>query len=102
MNDNLMPHSPRVKGSNLNGETFYFPNDLKGILNIVVIPFRRDQTALLEEWTTSLEDFVAEYPIVAYYELPVLSVSYSAFRWWIDSGMSAGKVDDKARLDVIS
>lgn len=78
------------------------PNDLKGAVNIVVIAFRRDQTGLLTEWAPPLEDFVSKHPLVAYYELPVLSASYSPLSWWIDGGIRAGIVDDKARKITIT
>lgn len=102
MNDDLIPRFPKVKGSNLNGEAFNLPNDFKGVFNVIVIAFRRDQTGLLEEWAPPLEDFVAKHPKLAYYELPVLSASYSPIRWWIDGGMRAGIVDDKARKITIT
>lgn len=33
---------------------------------------------------------------------PVLSTSYSPFRWWIDGGMKAGFVDEMARRRTIT
>jgi len=102
MNDQMIPYFPSVKGSNLNGESFNLPNDFRGVFNIVVIAFRQNQTGLLEQWATALENFVTKHPMAAYYELPVLSSSYSPFRWWIDGGMRAGIVDEKARRITIT
>jgi len=45
---------------------------------------------------------VKKYPVLKYYELPVLSASYSPFRWWIDGGMRAGIVDEMARRRTIT
>jgi hypothetical protein len=93
---------PNVKGSNLNGENYNVPKDLKGRFNVVVIAFRREQTELLEGWAAALDAFVSKNPTVEYYELPVLSMSYSPLRWWIDGGMRAGIVDQKSRDRTIT
>lgn len=93
---------PRVTGSNLDGARFSLPNDFEGVLNIILIAFRREQTVLIEGWISCLEDLIKKYPDLRYYELPVLSKSYSPFRWWIDGGMRAGIVDETARRRTIT
>ena len=93
---------PRVAGSNLDGAKFNLPNDFEGDLAIILIAFRREQTVLIEGWTSCLEDLVKKYPGLRYYELPVLSTSYSPFRWWIVGGMKAGIVDEMARRRTIT
>lgn len=93
---------PTVSGSNLVGHGYNLPNDFKGNLNIVIIAFRREQTDLIEGWTSHLEDLVRKNPELKYYELPVLSRSYSPFRWWIDGGMRAGIPDAEARERTIT
>jgi len=37
-----------------------------------------------------------------FYELPVLNVAYSPFRWWIDGGMRAGITNHEARERTIT
>jgi hypothetical protein len=96
------PHFPEVKGSNLEGANFSLPHDLMGNINIVIIAFRREQTELLEEWGPPLEEFIENNPAVEFYELPVLSLSYSPFRWWIDGGMKAGILEAKSRKRTIT
>jgi hypothetical protein len=93
---------PRVTGSNLDGAKFNLPNDFEGVLNIILIAFRREQTELIEGWISCLEDLIKKYPGLRYYELPVLSTSYSPFRWWIGGGMRAGIVDEMARRRTIT
>jgi hypothetical protein len=93
---------PKVKGSNLNGDSYNLPKDLKGTFNIIIIAFRREQTEILEGWATALDAVVSKDQPVEYYELPVLSASYSPLRWWIDGGMRAGIVDQKSRDRTIT
>lgn len=102
MNGDTRINFPVVAGSNLDGHKYSLPNDFKGNLNIVMIAFRREQTNLIEGWTNRLEELVGKNPTLEYYELPVLSTSYSPFRWWIDGGMRAGILDDKARQRTIT
>lgn len=102
MNDDARSSFPKVSGSNLNGLRFNLPDDFKSSLNIVVIAFKRQHTDLIEGWTSHLEDLVRTNPELKYYELPVLSASYSPFRWWIDGGMRAGIIDNEARERTIT
>jgi len=93
---------PNVSGSNLEGQKLILPKDFEKKLNIVVIAFRREQTDLIERWTGSLEEIERKNPDIGFYELPVLSRSYSPLRWWIDGGMRAGITDSEARKRTIT
>lgn len=88
-----MLNFPNVSGSNLEGRKFNLPNDFEEKLNIVVVAFKREQTALIEGWTGSLEEIEQKSNNVRFYELPVLSKAYSPLRWWIDGGMRTGIAD---------
>lgn len=103
MSDNIETGDfPGVSGSNLEGRKFNFPNDFEGDLNIAVIAFRREQTALIEGWAPTLEEIEKKNPTVRFYELPVLNRAYSPIRWWIDGGMRAGITDVKNRRRTIT
>jgi len=93
---------PNVSGSNLEGQKLILPKDFEKKLNIVVIAFRREQTDLTDRWTGSLEEIERKNLTIRFYELPVLSRSYSPLRWWIDGGMRAGIADKKARKRTIT
>jgi len=93
---------PSVSGSDLEGKKHRLPNDFEGSLNIVIVAFRREQTDLIEGWTGSLEEIERKNLTIRFYELPVLSRSYSPLRWWIDGGMRAGIADKKARKRTIT
>ena len=93
---------PSVSGSNLEGKKRRLPNDFEGGLNIVRVVFRREHTGLIEGWLSSLTEMIAKNTELRFYELPVLNVSYSLFRWWIDGGMRAGITDHGARERTIT
>jgi hypothetical protein len=92
---------PRVSGSNLNGSRFNLPQDLTGDLKIVLIAFKRNQVSLLETWAPAMEEIEKNHQ-VTYYELPTLSRNYAPLGWWIDGGMRAGIIDEKARDKTIT
>ena len=103
MNDFSEPLTfPNVSGSNLEGRKFYFPKDFEGKLNIIVVAFKREQTSLIETWAEDLADIERKNPTVRFYELPVLSRTYSPIRWWIDGGMRAGISDSESRKRTIT
>jgi hypothetical protein len=93
---------PNVSGSNLEGKSRILPNDFEGDLNIVIIAFKREQTDLIESWLNSLAQMIEKNTKLGFYELPVLSRAYLPFHWWIDGGMRAGIVDDKARERTVT
>ena len=96
------PFFPSVSGTNLEGKKYKLPNDLEGILNIVIVIFRREHTDLVEGWLHSAKNIFEKEAQVRFYEIPVLSLSYSPFRWWIDGGMRAGIPDHEAREKTIT
>jgi hypothetical protein len=93
---------PNVSGSNLEGQKFNLPKDFEGKLIIAVVAFRREHTTLIEAWARSLGEIGQKNPGVKFYELPVLSRSYSPIRWWIDGGMRAGIADSRTRRRTIT
>ncbi len=98
----LNPVFPRVSGSNLNGKTFELPKDLKGKLNIVVIPFIRGQGVQIAEWVPSLNELVKSNPDLEWYELPTLSDAYLPSRPNIDGGMRAAILEKDSRERTIT
>ncbi|MCP8305209.1 MAG: hypothetical protein H3Z50_07085 [archaeon] len=78
------------------------PQDFGGMLNIVVIAFRREHQNLVDGWIPFIDDLVKENPNLAFYELPTLQRSYSIFRRWIDGGMRGGIRDEEARKRTIT
>jgi hypothetical protein len=93
---------PNVSGSNLEGKRFRLPNDFEGDLNIVIMAFKREHTDLIDSWLNSIAQMTEKNTGLRSYELPVLSVAYSPFRWWIDGGMRAGILDEEARNRTIT
>jgi hypothetical protein len=93
---------PTLSATNLEGQRFQLPNDLKGELNIVIIAFKREHQELVEEWVPFLTILVQNNPSLAFYELPTLNSSYLLIRWMINGGMRSGISDKEARERTIT
>ncbi len=72
------------------------PNDLKGELNIVIIPFKSEHQELVEQWLPFQAILVQNNLTLSFYELPTLNSSYLLIRWMINGGMRSGISDKEA------
>jgi len=93
---------PEVEGDNLEKRHFKLPQDLEGDLNLVIIPFKRIQQSLVDEWTYSLKPLYDEYDFIYFYEIPTLSSGYRFMSFMIDGGMRAGIPDRETRNHTIT
>ncbi|HUT79706.1 MAG TPA: hypothetical protein VMZ29_00775 [Candidatus Bathyarchaeia archaeon] len=97
-----MKKFPEVKGKDLEGKNYTLPFDLKGELNIVIVPFLQYQQFIVNHWTEYLEELQKKYPFVEFYEVPTLAKGYTAVRFIIDGGMRGGIPDIKTRQRTIT
>ncbi len=79
-----------MTGDNLNKKTVRIPQDLKGELNLLIMPFQRWHQSLVDGWVWEIKQFFEKNPEIAFYEIPTLSKMYRIARWMIDGGMRAG------------
>ncbi|TXT62481.1 MAG: hypothetical protein BAJALOKI3v1_570019 [Promethearchaeota archaeon] len=93
---------PEVEGDNLERRHFKLPYDLEGDLNLVIIPFKRIQQSLVDEWTYALHPIYAQYDFLYLYEIPTLSSGYRFVSFMIDGGMRAGIPDRETRNHTIT
>ena len=93
---------PFVRGENLEGRAFTLPADLERAYNLLFIAFQRDQQADIDSWLPFVKQLVKEYPALAYYELPTIYRGNPLFRWWLNTSMSVGIPDKKAREVTIT
>jgi hypothetical protein len=93
---------PFVRGENLEGRTCTLPADLEGAYNVLFIAFQRDQQVDIDSWLPFVKQLVREYPALAYYELPTIYRGNPLFRWWLNTSMSVGIPDKKAREVTIT
>jgi len=81
---------PTVKGDNLNGQTIQIPGELKGEINVLLVPFQMWQQDLVNSWVPFLEHLMKNNPKFDYYELPTIRKMNFFARRMIDGGMRGG------------
>jgi len=85
---------PEIEGQNLEGHKFKLPQDLDGKLNVVIMPFLREQQEIVDQWVFFLVDLV--------YEVPTLQARDKYFQLAVDEAMRAGIPDKSARERTIT
>ncbi len=93
---------PQVEGDNLEGRSFLLPNDLEEDLNLMIIPFKRSQQALVNQWVPFLEEIKEKYNFFEFYEIPTLNSTYKLMSFVIDGGMRSGIPDKDTRERTIT
>jgi carbon monoxide dehydrogenase subunit G len=93
---------PMLTGRSLDGTSYELPADLGAPYSFIVVAFRREQQALVDQWLPWLLGLEQSRSDLAVYELPVLSTAYKPARWFIDGGMARGVPDDSARARTIT
>ncbi|MFW9787677.1 MAG: hypothetical protein ACFFE2_11515 [Candidatus Thorarchaeota archaeon] len=81
---------PPVKGDNLNGQTIQIPENLKGEVNVLLVPFQMWQQDLVNSWVPFLEHLMQNNSRFDYYELPTIRKMNFLARRIIDGGMRGG------------
>jgi hypothetical protein len=81
---------PEVKGDNLNGQTIEVPSQLKGEVNVLLVPFQMWQQDQVNSWVPFLEHLIKNNPHFDYYELPTIRKMNFVARRIIDGGMRGG------------
>lgn len=93
---------PTVTGKNLNGTVFHLPSDFAAPVNLVFVPFVRNQQSDVDSWKPFVSDLKSRHPRLGVYEVPTLSSGYSLFRGFIDGGMRSGIPDPAVRATTIT
>jgi len=93
---------PQLSGRDLNGERYELPEDLNRRWNFLIAAFRREQQELVDGWLGLLLGPQVAGPHVAVYEIPILSLTLSPVRSFIDGGMARGVGTDEARARTIT
>lgn len=75
---------PEIRGTCLNKIPFTFPNDLKGKLNILILPFRKTSKLLLERWLSFIEILISDISFLDYYQIRVFNRSLRIIRRYLD------------------
>jgi len=78
---------PTVTGETLNGETVTLPDYFSGDLNLVILPFDREQQEGVIDWLSVAQDLEAEFGI-SYYSVGALPDLNAGVRLLISGGMT--------------
>ena len=81
---------PEVTGDNLNGESIRIPSQLKGEVNVLLVPFQMWQQGLVDSWVPFLVSLMEKNPNFDFYELPTIRKMNFFIRRVIDGGMRGG------------
>jgi hypothetical protein len=95
-------HFPIVSGFNLNRQEFKFPSDFSGEYNLVIVPFKQQQQAVVNTWIPSFQEIEASFPGFIYYELPTIYEMTLLSRTFVNEGMRAGIPDEIARQRTVT
>ncbi|MBY8997945.1 MAG: hypothetical protein KGD60_09445 [Candidatus Thorarchaeota archaeon] len=81
---------PDVTGNNLNGDNIRIPSQLKGEVNVLLVPFQMWQQGLVNSWVPFLEHLMENNPHFDFYELPTIRKMNFFIKRMIDGGMRGG------------
>ena len=93
---------PTVSGSNLLRQKKTLPQDFKGRLNLVFIPFQQWQQMEVDSWVPVAGELEEQYENLFYYELPTIQSRNPFYRTFINEGMRAGIPNQKSRERTIT
>ena len=93
---------PTVSGSNLARQELEFPRDFAGELNLLFVPFLREQQSVVNTWIPYAEMLESSTAGLIYYELPTIYQMSMVSRTFINEGMRAGIPDVVARERTIT
>lgn len=88
---------PMVTGTNLSGESLTFPTVFAGDLNLVVMPFDREQQMRAIEFVPLFQELAAQSDSVAYYSIAALPDLSAPIRLLVSGGMQAAVNDPAIR-----
>lgn len=88
---------PSVTGNNLDSEALTFPAAFTGDLNLVVMPFDREQQVSALDYVPLFQELAAEYPGMAYYSLAALPDLSAPIRLMVTGGMNLAVSDAAIR-----
>ncbi len=93
---------PTVSGSNLARQELEFPRDFAGELNLLFVPFLREQQTVVNTWIPYAEMLESSMSGLVYYELPTIYRMPTVSRTFVNEGMRAGIPDPKARERTVT
>lgn len=93
---------PEVTGSNLLRQKVTLPGDLQGELNILFVAFQQWHQAWVDSWVPMARQVEQAFPVVQFYELPVIWKMNRFSQTFINEGMRAGIPNQNTRKKTIT
>ena len=93
---------PTVSGSNLLREKLTLPQDFRGRLNLVFMPFEQWHQKEVDSWMALAKELEEQFDDLVYYELPTIQSRNSFSKMFINEGMRAGIPNPKTRERTIT
>lgn len=93
---------PVLRASNLHRNKLTLPYDLKGDLNIVLVPFYQWHQSVVDTWIPFVRQIEKDFAGVYYYELPTIRKMNPIAQTFINEGMRAGIPDSISRERTIT
>ena len=93
---------PQVSGSNLLRERLTLPQDFKGQINLLFVPFQQWQQMEVDSWLDFTAQLEQTFPGLGHYELPTIQKMASISKWFINEGMRAGIPNSRTRAQTVT
>jgi len=92
---------PVIVSYDLNKVKVTLPSDLKGDLNLLLLPFEREQQTDADSWLPLAKEIEAAHPGLRHYMLPVFAKENFLYRWWINSSLRSNLPENEQRQTTI-
>ncbi len=93
---------PALESETLEKHAVQLPRDFQGERNLLLIAFVREQQKDIDTWLTQMKQYEDIDKEFRYYEIPTIEKMNRFMRWFINTGMSHGIPDKKARERTIT
>jgi hypothetical protein len=93
---------PEVTGTNLLRRKVTLPDDLQGQINILFIAFQQWQQTSVDSWIPTARQLERTFPIVRYFEIPVIYKMNKLSQTFLNEGMRAGIPNSNTREKTIT
>lgn len=86
---------------NLEKTKVALPRDLEGQVNLLLLPFEREQQKDADSWTPVVREVEAARPDFRRYCLPVFARENFLYRWWMNSSLRSSLQKKEQRKSTI-
>lgn len=92
---------PVVVSYNLDKNKVTLPGDLQGELNLLLLPFEREQQKDVDSWMPVVKEVATSRPGFRHYLLPVFAKENFLYRWWMNASLRSDLPQNQERQFII-